>query len=163
VCSSDLNEQPGCKRPRLPVILRPEELALKTWVQLARTFTRMARKLDQALETHGLSVPQFDVLATLGFEQGITQQELAQRLLVTKGNICGMIDRMEASGWVERRPDPEDRRANRLFLTEVGRRLLDRVFPDQQRILGRMFESLGEAQTQRLYQLMGQLEDGIEG
>ena len=90
------NEQPGCKRPRLPVILRPEELALKTWVQLARTFTRMARKLDQALETHGLSVPQFDVLATLGFEQGITQQELAQRLLVTKGNICGMIDRMEA-------------------------------------------------------------------
>jgi len=160
---ADDNEQPGGKRPRLPVILRPEELTLKTWVQLARTFTRMARRLDQALETHGLSVPQFDILATLGFEQGITQQELAQRLLVTKGNICGMIDRMEASGWVERRPNPEDRRANRLFLTERGRQLLGRAFPDQQRILGRMFGSLGEGETQRLYQLMGQLEDGVEG
>ena len=74
-----------------------------------------------------------------------------------------MIDRMEASGWVERRPDPEDRRANRLFLTEQGRQLLDRAFPDQQRILERMFGSLGEGQTQRLYQLMGQLEDGVEG
>src|SRR3954471_3933306 len=156
-------EVPGRRVGRLPVILRPEELTLKTWVQFARTFTRMARKLDQALETHGLSVPQFDILATLGFEEGITQQELAQRLLVTKGKICGMIDRMEASGWVERRPDPEDRRANRLFLTDPGRQLLGRAFPDQQRILGRMFESLGEAQTQRLYQLMGQLEDGIEG
>src|SRR3954452_10135504 len=152
------SNHPGRKTARLPVILRPEELALKTWVQFARTFTRMARRLDQALETHGLSVPQVDILATLGFQEGITQQELAQRLLVTKGNICGIIDRIETNGWVERRPDPEDRRANRLFLTEVGRRLLDRAYPDQQRILGRMFESLGEAQTQRLYQLMGQLE-----
>src|SRR3954469_10233074 len=151
-------EQPGRRMSRLPVILHPEELTLKTWVQFARTFTRMARKLDQALETHGLSVPQFDVLATLGFEQGITQQELAQRLLVTKGNICGMIDRMEASGWVERRPDPEDRRANRLFLTDQGRHLLGKALPDQQRILGRMFEALGEGETQRLFQLMGRLE-----
>ena len=56
----------------------------------------MERRLEQALDGHGLSIAQFDILATLGFRQGITQQELAERLLVTKGNICGMIDRMEA-------------------------------------------------------------------
>src|SRR3954467_705997 len=152
-------EVPGRRVGRLPVILRPEELTLKTWVQFARTFTRMARKLDQALETHGLSVPQFDILATLGFEEAITQQELAQRLLVTKGNVCGMIDRMEASGWVLRRPDPEDRRANRLFLTDEGRKLLGRAMPDQQWLLGRMFDALKEGEKQLLYQFMGRLED----
>jgi DNA-binding MarR family transcriptional regulator len=154
---------PERKMQRLPVILRPEELVLKTWVQLARTFTRMARTLDQALESHGLSVPQFDILATLGFSEGITQQELAQRLLVTKGNICGMIDRMETNGWVERRPDPEDRRANRLFLTDRGRQLLDRALPDQKRILHRIFGVLSEGETQTLYQIMGRLEDAAGG
>jgi MarR family transcriptional regulator, organic hydroperoxide resistance regulator len=160
---ADEAENPGRKMHRLPVILRPEELALRTWVQFARTFTRIARRLDHSLETYGLSVPQFDILATLGFEEGITQQELAQRLLVTKGNICGMIDRMEASGWVQRRPDREDRRANRLFLTAQGRQLLDEAFPDQQRILNRMLGALGEGELQTLYQFLGRLEDWVEG
>jgi DNA-binding MarR family transcriptional regulator len=157
------SEVPGPTMHRLPVILRPEELVLKTWVQFTRTFTRVERKLDQALEARGLSVPQFDILATLGFEEGITQQELAQRLLVTKGNICGMLDRMEASGWVRRRPDREDRRANRIYLTESGRRLLGEALPDQQRILSRLFGVLREAEVQNLYQLMGRLEDAAEG
>ena len=73
---------------------------------MMRTSSRMERRLEQALERHGLSIAQFDILATLGFEQGITQQDLAERLLVTKGNICGMIDRMEVGGWVEAGPTP---------------------------------------------------------
>jgi DNA-binding MarR family transcriptional regulator len=153
----------GLGMHRLPVVLRPEELVLKTWVQLTRTFTRVGRRLDQSLEAHGLSVPQFDILATLGFEEGITQQELAGRLLVTKGNICGMLDRMEASGWVQRRPDREDRRANRIFLTKDGRRLLGKALPDLQRILSQVFGVLREAEVQNLYQLMGRLEDAAEG
>src|SRR3954453_15937368 len=148
------SNHPGRKTARLPVILRPEELALKTWVQLARTFTRMARKLDQELERHGLSVPQFDVLATLGFEQGITQQELAERLLVTKGNICGMIDRMEANGWVERRPALEDRRVNPLFPTRRGTTLLAQVMPEQQALIKEVFRALAPAEIQTLYQLL---------
>lgn len=158
------NVEPSKSRlPRLGIILGADERTLKTWAQLARTFTRMVRRLDQALEVHGLSVPQFDILATLGVEEGITQQELAKRLLVTKGNICGMIDRMQASGWVERRADPSDRRANRLFLTGPGKHLLGKAFPGQKRLLDQMFETLGEGETQSLYQFLVRLEDGVEG
>jgi DNA-binding MarR family transcriptional regulator len=157
------SETPGPTMHRLPVILRPEELVLKTWVQVTRTFTRVERKLDDSLEGHCLSVPQFDILATLGLEEGITQQELAGRLLVTKGNICGMLDRMEANGWVQRRPDRQDRRANRIFLTEDGRRLLGEALPDLQRILSRVFGVLRDVEVQSLYQLMGRLEDAAEG
>jgi DNA-binding MarR family transcriptional regulator len=157
------SEVPGLTRRRLPVLLHPEELVLKTWVQLTRTFTRVERRLDQSLEAHGLSVPQFDILATLGVEEGITQQELAQRLLVTKGNVCGMLDRMEAGGWVERRPDRQDRRANRIYLTEDGRRLLGAALPDLQRFVSRVFGVLKDVEIQSLYQLMGRLEDAVEG
>ena len=55
---------------------------------------------------HGMTLPQFDVLATLWHGEGITQQELASRLLVTKGNVVGLIDRLCTAGLVERRADP---------------------------------------------------------
>jgi DNA-binding MarR family transcriptional regulator len=147
------------KRLRLPILLSPEELEVRTWVQLVRTFSRMERRLEEVLERHGLSIPQFDILATLGFEQGITQQELAERLLVTKGNICGMIDRMEANGWVERKPDPEDRRANRLFLTRRGKKQLGQTMPDEQALVKEMMSALLHGELQSLYQFLDRLDE----
>jgi DNA-binding MarR family transcriptional regulator len=147
------------KQRRLPILLRPEEVEVRTWVQLVRTYSRIERKLEQVLERHGLSIPQFDILATLGFEQGITQQELAERLLVTKGNICGMIDRMEASGWVERRPDPADRRANRLFLTRRGKTRLGETTPEEQALVKKIMGALKPAELQTLYQLLDRLDE----
>ena len=100
-------------------------------MRLARTFHKIDRLASDQLRCSGLSSAQFDVLAHVGAAEGITQQELAERLLVTKGNICGMIGRMETEGWVERKPDPEDRRANRLFLTRQGKALLAQAAPRQ--------------------------------
>ena len=108
---------------------------------------------------HGLSIPQFDILATLGFEQGITQQELAERLLVTKGNICGMIDRMEANGWVERKPDPLDRRVNRLFLTRRGKVRLGQTMPDEQALVKGIMSALSATELQSLYQFLDRLDE----
>lgn len=107
----------------------PEEAKLRTWVQLARTFYLIQRRVVSALAERDLTLPQFDVLATLRFGEGLTQQELAERLLVTKGNVCGVLDRLERAGWVERRPDPNDKRANRLHLTADGRRTIDAALP----------------------------------
>jgi MarR family transcriptional regulator, organic hydroperoxide resistance regulator len=151
----------GRERRRLPILLNPEELELRTWSQMMRTSSRMERRLEQALERHGLSIAQFDILATLGFEQGITQQDLAERLLVTKGNICGMIDRMEVSGWVERRPDPGDRRLNRLFLTRQGKAKLGQTLPEQDALLKQLMSALKPAEIQSLYQFLDRLEEAV--
>jgi MarR family transcriptional regulator, organic hydroperoxide resistance regulator len=120
---------------------------------------RIEQRLEQALDGHGLSIAQFDILASLGFEEGITQQELAERLLVTKGNICGMIDRMEAGGWVERKPDPEDRRANRLFLTRQGKMLLAQAAPGQHALIKQMMSALAPGEIQSLYQFLDRLDE----
>ncbi len=119
-------------------------------------------RLGQVLAAHGLSLSQFDVLATLWHGEGITQQELAERLLVTKGNVVGLIDRVGAAGWVERRPDPEDRRANRLFLTEAGRKLLAEAFPCQTAYICKAFGRLTEDELRQMHQLLEKLEDGLE-
>jgi DNA-binding MarR family transcriptional regulator len=149
-------------RQRLPVLLERDELELRTWLQLVRTYLRMERCLERLLEERGLSLPQFDILATLAMGEGITQQELAQRMLVTKGNICGMIDRMETNGWVERRPDKQDRRANRLFLMPAGRKQLARSFPDQHAAVQEMMSALRPEELQTLYEFLDRLEENIE-
>src|SRR4051794_5035802 len=107
---------------RLPLYESLRDLRRQTWVQLARAFYLIQRRVTLVLAGHDLTLPQFDVLATLRFSEGVSQQELAERLLVTKGNVCGVLDRLERLGWVERRPDPNDGRANRLYFTAARRR-----------------------------------------
>ncbi|WZO97660.1 MarR family transcriptional regulator [Isosphaeraceae bacterium EP7] len=114
--------------------------------------------MGATLGAHGLTPAQFDVLATLWHGEGITQQELAQRLLVTKGNVVGLIDRMTASAWVERRPDPEDRRANRLYLTDAGRTILAQAGPSQVGLVEQVFGTLNEAELGQFHAMLERLE-----
>jgi DNA-binding MarR family transcriptional regulator len=151
------------ERRKLPVLNDdPRPWEVKTWLSLARVYTRLERRLGQALAAHGLSVSQFDVLATLWHGEGITQQELAERLLVTKGNVVGLIDRVGAAGWVERRPDPEDRRANRLYLTDAGRDLLARAFPCQADLICRDLGRLSQDELAQMHRLLEKLEAGLD-
>lgn len=124
-----MTERSGRGPRQLAVYEPPDQVRLRTWVQMVRAFHRVHRRIVTVLAQADVTLPQFDVLATLRFSEGVTQQVLAERLLVTKGNVCGVLDRLERLGWVERRPDPADRRANRLHLTAAGRRKVDAVLP----------------------------------
>jgi DNA-binding MarR family transcriptional regulator len=100
--------------------------ALRVWFRLVRLNTRSRLAIANRLRAFDLSVPQCDVLTTLTEHEGLSQQELAARLYVTKGNISGLIDRLVASGLVERRPLEGDRRSHAIFLTPAGREMARR-------------------------------------
>jgi MarR family transcriptional regulator, organic hydroperoxide resistance regulator len=143
----------------LPVLNEdPRGWEIKVATTLFRFHSRLERRSAEALAVHGVSLPQFDVLATLSHGEGITQQELAERLLVTKGNVVGLIDRVSAAGWVERRPDPEDRRANRLYLSDAGRQLVARAAPCQIALLRKVFGTLTEAELRQLHAMLERVE-----
>jgi DNA-binding MarR family transcriptional regulator len=148
---------------RLPLYEGQEEVKLRTWVQLARTFYLVQRRVVSALSAHDMTMPQFDVLATLRFSEGGTQQELAERLLVTKGNVCGVLDRLERSGWVERRADPNDGRANRLHLTAVGKRKIDSVLPDHDALVLQSLRTLSAADAKSLRGLLTEVARANSG
>lgn len=139
-------------------LAQAEDHSLETFLGLMRVCQKLQRQLDRVLDAAGLSLPQFDVLANLGMSEGITQQELAGRLLVTKGNVCGLLDRMEAAGLVERRSDPEDRRANRVFMTKVGRNALQDAFPAHLGVIQKWMETLSGAEQRTLNQLISRLD-----
>lgn len=125
--------------------------ALLAWLRLARVFSKIDHASSDEMRCQGLSLAQFDVLAHVGAREGVTQQELADALLVTKGNVCQLLDRMESSGLIERQ---QDGRSNRLFPTEKGRKVFHSIVPSHE---DRIVEKFGvltvEEQTQLLYLL----------
>jgi DNA-binding MarR family transcriptional regulator len=126
-----------------------------TWLRLARVYQKIDRASAEHLRGWGLSVAQFDVLAQVGAAEGRTQQELADALLVTKGNICQLLDRLEQSGLIERR---QEGRAKRLFLTAAGRKLCNDVVPAQELLVANLFETLAPEEERQLLDTLRRLD-----
>ena len=133
--------------------------ALLGWLRLMRVYHKIDRATAGRLKDWGLSVAQFDVLAHVGAAEGITQQELADSLVVSKGNVCQLLDKMEGRGWISR---VQEGRANRLFLTDEGGRLFEEVVPAHEAGIAERFSVLSEADQARLHELLRKLDRALE-
>lgn len=96
---------------------------------LAQVSRLMRRSFDERARTVGVTRPQSHVLSVLSRHAGINQGGLAEILEVEPITAGRMIDRLQDAELVERRPDPEDRRAWRLYLTSRGEGLIEQLRP----------------------------------
>ena len=142
----------------------------EAWVAIVRNYQKCFRAMSLALEPIGLSVAQHEILLAVGLLPGLTQQELAERLLVVKSNISGLMQRLESQGLVERTPHPGDARSKCIRLTEEGRRRLDLSFAAQTRIVEAMMgtldsEELGQSRdfSRRVSEALDRLLEEQEG
>ena len=82
---------------------------------------------DQKARLHGMTRAQWAVLLRLERREGLKQSDLAEDLDIQPITLTRLVDRLCDNGLIERRPDPNDRRAKRLYLTAAARPLLDRI------------------------------------
>ena len=137
-------------------------LAVSVWVRLLKTHGLVLRELRRRVPEE-LTLPQFDVLVQLHRRpEGMTSRELTRELLVTAGNVTGLVDRLEGLGLVERRPVPEDRRAARVVLTGRGRRVAGRAIPRHRRDVESLLSPLPPRDLARLRRLLGRLSRSLE-
>jgi DNA-binding MarR family transcriptional regulator len=87
----------------------------------------LRRRFDQKARRLGLTRAQWQLLARLARNEGTNQAALADLMEVEPITLCRLLDRMEEGGWVERRPDPADRRARRLYMTDKARPVLEEM------------------------------------
>jgi polyisoprenoid-binding protein YceI/DNA-binding MarR family transcriptional regulator len=135
-------------------------LEVLTWLRLARIFQQIDHASTEHLRQWGLSVAQFDLLAKVGANEGLSQQDLARALLVTKGNVCQLVDRMERDGLIQR---CQAGRTNRLHLTAAGRRLYEQVVPAQERLITHLFSSLAARELAQLHGTLRKLDNALKG
>ncbi|MBN9494709.1 MarR family transcriptional regulator [bacterium] len=127
------------------------------WLRLARAHQKLERAAAADLRESGLSVPQFDVLAHIaGAEsRGITQQQLAESRVTTKGNLSQLLASMEADGllWRER-----EGRLKRVALTPKGRALFEGVVPGHEAFMERQFDCMSAGDVATLTRLLRKLD-----
>src|ERR1700674_4030908 len=115
-----------CKAARLAGSVSLADQAWALLVQVA--FERVHAHFAATVAELDLAPVQAKALHELNLEPPISMRELAERLKADPSNVTGLIDRLEARGLVERRPDPSDRRIKGLALTAAGARLRERLF-----------------------------------
>jgi DNA-binding MarR family transcriptional regulator len=139
-----------------------DQLAVSVWLRLLKAHGLLLQKLRRRVPPE-LTLPQFDVLAQLHrHPEGMTPSALTRELLVTPGNVTGIVARLSSLGLVEREAVPEDRRAVRLRLTRRGGRLMGAAIPKHRREVGALFTSVDAARLEHLRDLLGELGRGLE-
>jgi MarR family transcriptional regulator for hemolysin len=122
---------------------------------LLHDIARLLRKrFDQRARALGLSRSQWQVLAHLSRHEGINQSGLAEILEIENITLGRLIDRMEEAGWVERRPDRNDRRARLLYMTEKVAPMMERMRALAEETRNEALEGLSAEQREALVDLL---------
>jgi DNA-binding MarR family transcriptional regulator len=141
---------PGTEPPRS----LEADVPVSLWLALLKAHGLMLKSVRNRVPD-GLTLPQFDVLAQLQRRgEGMTPGELTRELLVTAGNVTGIVDRLVRRGLVERRRVPDDGRTRRLLLTPLGRTLVERAIPGHRGEIAGLMAGVPEEDLRRLRDLL---------
>jgi len=118
-----------------------------------RDLARLFRdRFDRRVRDLGLTESQWRAILQLSRNPGINQAQLAEALEIQPISVCRLIDRMAARGWVERMPDPADRRAVRLLLTPKVEPVLNELHRRAAGLLAEAFAGLSRTARSELHE-----------
>jgi DNA-binding MarR family transcriptional regulator len=140
--------------------LPSEAESVSLWFRLLSCHAVLLATLRRELEGR-VTLARFDVLASLSRDDGQTLAALSRALLVTAGNLTGLVGRAERDGVVERRPDPSDRRLARVWLTAKGRTLIRELLPVHAHHVHELVRGLPAPERRELRRLLGTLRDHL--
>lgn len=141
-----------------------ERSVLRTWLRMLACTNIIEGRVRGALrEQFDTTLPRFDLLAQLDASSadapgGLTMSELSRRLMVTNGNLTGLVDRLVREGLVARVVSPPDRRAQMISLTAAGKAALNAMTPAHAEWITDMFDGLDDTERRQLYRLLGKLK-----
>jgi DNA-binding MarR family transcriptional regulator len=131
------------------------KIGILLWYRLSRFYNQSNRATNQHLKEWNLSAAQFDVLVQIGVNKKISQQELANKLLVSKGNITQLLKKMEDIDLITRK---QEWKTKYVSLTEKGKRLYNDVVPLQENFQASQFEALTIEEKKQLLHLLKKIQ-----
>jgi DNA-binding MarR family transcriptional regulator len=145
---------------RESAVARGDKLELRVWLRLLTCASLIETRVRAGLrETFNVTLPRFDVLAQLDrAADGLSMGELSDRLMVSNGNVTGLVDRLVEEGLISRAPSASDRRQSRVALTPAGKKAFDAMTPQHERWIDDMFAGLSRAEMAQMLELLGKLK-----
>jgi DNA-binding MarR family transcriptional regulator len=140
--------------PGIESELRQQE-ELRLWLRLLSLTNMIESEVRQRLRRRfGATLPRFDVMAQLARSpDGMSLSELSTRMMVSNGNVTGLVDTLVSSGHVERRTHCDDKRARIVRLTPLGRRFFAKMAAEHKSWISQLFRDVGGADLATLSRL----------
>lgn len=138
-------------------------LELRVWLRLLTCSTLIEHGVRQGLHrSFETTLPRFDVLAQLQRAgKPLSMGDLSRRLMVTNGNVTGLVDRLKSEGLVDRRRSDGDRRVQIVSLTQAGAASFERMAADNRRWVTGMMAGLSREEKDALFALLGRLKSAV--
>ena len=127
-----------------------EQNTLNAFIKLMRSTESLNNRLNKHLAQADLTVSQFGTLEVLHHLGPLNQRTIGEKLLKSGGNVTMVIDNLEKCGHVKREPDPNDRRAVLIHLTETGQEFIEDFFPKHLEKIKEEFSVLTEEEKKTL-------------
>lgn len=134
----------------------------RNWVALIRAHKAVGRTLTKALAPLDLKIVQLDLLMNLHRHPGISQQDVARRLLVGRSNVTMLLPELEKKALLTRTPDVKDKRILRLTLTTEGEKLLGEALEIYGALIERVLAQTSEAECNRIGAAMTRIADMLD-
>jgi MarR family 2-MHQ and catechol resistance regulon transcriptional repressor len=131
--------------------------ALRLWVRLARAYRAIEAVAARDAARHGLTLAEFGMLEALYHLGPMPLSEVQRRILVSSGGVTYVADSLESRGLVRREPSDRDRRIRIAALTEEGRELIERIFPEHAERLEEAMAGLSPDEQERAATLIRRL------
>ena len=130
---------------------------LRLWLRLLTCTTLIEGEVRSRLrERFDVTLPRFDLMAQLDkAPDGMTLSDVSKRMMVSNGNITGLVERLVQSGHVDRRTSDVDRRVQMIRLTKSGRAEFRKMAGEHEIWIAEMFSDLGEKDVRELMRLLG--------
>ena len=128
---------------------------------LADVSRLMRRAFDERARSIGVTRPQWLVLTALRRNEGTNQGSLADLLDMEPITLCRMVDRLQEAELVERRQDPADRRAWRLYLTQKAHDLLKKLRPLGEQMIVQALDGISEAERDELRRSLDRIRQNL--
>jgi DNA-binding MarR family transcriptional regulator len=137
-----------------------DRMELRTWLRLLTCYHLVESEIRGGLrQKFDITLARFDVLAKLErAPDGLSMGELSRRLMVSNGNVTGLVDRLAQEGLIETTRPDHDRRAQIVRLTEAGRTTFDAMLPTHHGWVSTLFSGLEPDEIKTLHSLLGRLK-----
>lgn len=142
---------------------QPTKEVLRLWLR-ALTLTNMVeqRVRTRLRREYDVTLPRFDVMAALyNLPEGVSMGAISRWLMVSNGNVTGIVERLEREGLVHRQLRPEDRRSQLVRLTDTGRAAFEAMAADHEEWIAMMLSGLSEEDVEQLYYLLGKAKRSV--
>jgi MarR family 2-MHQ and catechol resistance regulon transcriptional repressor len=133
-------------------------LSMKTWMQVFRTYNKIRAKELAYIQSYDLTMPQFQVLEVLYHKGDLNIGSITKLTMSTPGNITVVVKNLKRDGLIVSLQDENDKRASILTITQKGKAIIEKVFPQHAKNFETYFNVLNNEELETLYTLLNKLQ-----